>query len=143
MPVTILTGFLGAGKTTVLNHLLSQKHGYNLGIIVNEFGEIDIDGQIVTLLIRGAVAATKVFRCQELEKRNCIDVNSRSQDSSEILKLKNGCICCEMNGPFVDTLLGILEHEGESDDGKSAEVALDASTSKYNGASAKVQRVIM
>ncbi len=47
IPVTVLTGFLGAGKTTLLNHLLTQKHGYKCAIIINEFGALNIDHQLV------------------------------------------------------------------------------------------------
>jgi hypothetical protein len=114
VPVTILTGFLGAGKTTVLNHLLSQKHGYNLGVIVNEFGEIDIDGQIVDAARpSGGEGKAGEREGEEVgeEAAGAVKLESQLEAKNEILKLKNGCICCEMNGPFVDTLLSILEHE--------------------------------
>jgi G3E family GTPase len=64
IPVTILTGFLGAGKTTLLNHILTQKHGHRIAVIENEFGEINIDSDLI-------VAADE-----------------------EIFELTNGCICC-------------------------------------------------
>src|SRR6202451_335864 len=64
IPVTVLTGYLGAGKTTLLNHLLTQKHGYKCAIIINEFGAVSIDNQLVV----GA--------------------------DEEILELNNGCLCC-------------------------------------------------
>src|SRR5690242_1033618 len=66
IPVTVLTGFLGAGKTTLLNHLLTQNHGYRCAIIINEFGEVSIDHQLVV----GA--------------------------DEEILELNNGCLCCRV-----------------------------------------------
>ena len=47
VPATVLTGFLGAGKTTLLNHLLTQDHGYRCAIIINEYGEISIDNQLI------------------------------------------------------------------------------------------------
>ena len=47
IPVTVLTGFLGAGKTTLLSHLLTQNHGYHCAIIINEFGEVSIDHQLI------------------------------------------------------------------------------------------------
>src|SRR6267378_2463273 len=78
IPVTLLTGFLGAGKTTLLNHLLSQKHGYKCAIIINEFGAISIDNQLVV----GA--------------------------DEEILELNNGCLCCRVRGDLVKSLSGLL-----------------------------------
>jgi Putative GTPases (G3E family) len=47
IPVTVITGFLGAGKTTLVNHLLAQHTGANIGVIVNEFGEVGIDGELI------------------------------------------------------------------------------------------------
>src|SRR5687768_10829873 len=74
IPVTVLTGFLGAGKTTLLNHILSQKHGYKCAIIINEFGSVSIDNQIVV----GA--------------------------DEEILELNNGCLCCRVRGDLIKSL---------------------------------------
>ena len=68
IPVTLLTGFLGAGKTTLVNHLLTECHGRRLAVIVNEFGELGIDGA----LIAGAAGS--------------------------VIELANGCICCATQG---------------------------------------------
>ena len=68
IPTTVLTGFLGAGKTTLLNHILSASEGRQIAVIVNEFGEAGIDGQLVI----GA--------------------------DEDILELNNGCICCTVRG---------------------------------------------
>jgi G3E family GTPase len=74
IPVTVLTGYLGAGKTTLLNHLLRQKHGYKCAIVINEFGAINIDNQLVV----GA--------------------------DEEILELNNGCLCCRVRGDLIKSL---------------------------------------
>jgi G3E family GTPase len=66
IPTTILTGFLGAGKTTLLNHLLTATHGFRIAVIVNEFGEIGIDNQLIV------------------------------DSAEEIIEMNNGCICCTL-----------------------------------------------
>lgn len=74
IPVTVLTGFLGAGKTTLLNHLLTADHGQKIAVIVNEFGEVGIDNQLVV----GA--------------------------DEEIFEMNNGCICCTVRGDLIRIL---------------------------------------
>ena len=74
VPVTILTGFLGAGKTTLLNHLLTQNHGYKCAIIINEFGSISIDNQLLVGV------------------------------DEEVIELNNGCLCCRVRGDLVKSL---------------------------------------
>lgn len=85
IPVTVLTGFLGAGKTTLLNHLLSQKHGYKCAIIINEFGAISIDNQLVV----GA--------------------------DEEIIELNNGCLCCRVRGDLIKSLNGLFQKQKRFD----------------------------
>ena len=85
IPVTILTGFLGAGKTTLLNHLVSQKHGYKCAIIINEFGAISIDNQLVVGV------------------------------DEEILELNNGCLCCRVRGDLIKSLGGLLKKQKRFD----------------------------
>jgi G3E family GTPase len=85
IPVTILTGFLGSGKTTLLNRILGEQHGKRIAVIVNEFGEIGIDGQLVI----GA--------------------------DEELVEMNNGCICCTVRGDLIRLLGGLLERRDRFD----------------------------
>jgi G3E family GTPase len=85
MPVTIVTGFLGSGKTTLLNHILQGEHGLKIGVLVNEFGEIDIDSQLLESIEEG------------------------------IVQLSNGCICCTINEDLVAAVFKMLTSEQKID----------------------------
>jgi G3E family GTPase len=78
IPVTVLTGYLGAGKTTLLNRILSGDHGKRYAVIVNEFGEIGIDGELI------------------------------ADTEEELLEFNNGCICCTVRGDLIRTLRALL-----------------------------------
>lgn len=79
IPVTVITGFLGAGKTTLVNHLLTQHTGTNIGVIVNEFGEVGIDGELIVA------------------------------DEEALIEIRNGCICCTVRTDLVAGAKVLLE----------------------------------
>jgi len=85
IPVTVLTGYLGAGKTTLLNRILSENHGKRYAVIVNEFGEIGIDND----LIIGA--------------------------DEEVFEMNNGCVCCTVRGDLVRIIDGLMKRKGKFD----------------------------
>src|SRR5260221_12937803 len=85
IPVTVLTGYLGAGKTTLLNRILSEDHGRRYAVIVNEFGEIGIDNELIL------------------------------NTDEELFEMNNGCICCTVRGDLIRTLHGLLAKGGNFD----------------------------
>jgi G3E family GTPase len=85
IPVTVLTGYLGAGKTTLLNRILSEPHGKKYAVIVNEFGEIGIDNDLV--------------------------VNA----DEEVFEMNNGCICCTVRGDLIRIIEGLMRRKGKFD----------------------------
>jgi len=91
VPVTIVTGFLGAGKTTLIRHVLENVRGRRLALIVNEFGDVGVDGEIL---------------------RSC---GAESCPDENIVELANGCLCCTVADDFVPTIEALLAHEKRPD----------------------------
>ncbi|KXV52808.1 cobalamin biosynthesis protein CobW [Gluconobacter thailandicus] len=85
IPVTIITGFLGAGKTTLLRNLLAQANGRRIAIVVNEFGSLGIDGEVL---------------------RSCSIENCPDED---IVELTNGCLCCTVADDFIPTMQALID----------------------------------
>ena len=75
IPVTVVTGFLGSGKTTLVNRILAEQHGRKVAVIVNEFGEISVDGQLIL-----------------------------RDEQEDLVEFNNGCLCCTVRGDLIDTL---------------------------------------
>ena len=85
LPVTIVTGFLGSGKTTLINHILNHRHQLKIAVLVNEFGDIDIDSKLLVTM------------------------------EEDVMELSNGCICCTINDSLVDTIYSVLERDERVD----------------------------
>ena len=85
LPVTVVTGFLGSGKTTLVKHILTNQHGLRTAVIVNEFSELGIDSELIV-----------------------------SADD-DMVELENGCICCSINNNFVDSIFRILARDRSVD----------------------------
>jgi cobalamin biosynthesis protein CobW len=93
IPVTIITGFLGSGKTTLIRHLLQQNHGRRIAVLVNEFGELGIDGDLL---------------------RSC-QVCPEDEAIGNIVELTNGCLCCTVQEEFLPTMLELLKRRDQLD----------------------------
>jgi len=87
IPATVITGFLGAGKTTLIRHLLQNAKGRRIALVINEFGDIGVDGEIL---------------------KGCGDEVCREED---VVELANGCICCTVADDFVPTMKKLLERD--------------------------------
>ncbi|MDC0551868.1 cobalamin biosynthesis protein CobW [Amylibacter sp.] len=91
IPATVVTGFLGAGKTTLIRHMLQNTHGKRIALIINEFGDLGVDGDIL---------------------KGCGDDTCTPDD---IMELSNGCICCTVADDFIPTIKSLLERDNKPD----------------------------
>ncbi len=91
IPATVITGFLGAGKTTMIRNILENAGGRRIALIINEFGDLGVDGEV----LKGCGAEA----CSE----------------DDIIELTNGCICCTVADDFIPTMTKLLEREGRPD----------------------------
>ena len=91
IPATIITGFLGAGKTTLIRHMLQNARGRRIALIINEFGDLGVDGDIL---------------------KGCGDETCSEDD---VMELSNGCICCTVADDFIPTMEKLLTRENKPD----------------------------
>lgn len=94
IPVTVITGFLGAGKTTLVRHLLQNNQGRKIAVLVNEFGEVGIDGELL---------------------KDCQICEEESDPNDNIVELTNGCLCCTVQEEFYPTMQELLKRKDQID----------------------------
>jgi cobalamin biosynthesis protein CobW len=94
IPVTVITGFLGSGKTTLIRHLLQNNQGRRIAVLVNEFGEIGIDGELL---------------------RDCQVCDDGEEAITNIVELTNGCLCCTVQEEFLPTMQELLKRKDQID----------------------------
>ncbi|MEN9870659.1 MAG: cobalamin synthesis protein cobW [Cyanobacteriota bacterium] len=94
IPVTVISGFLGAGKTTLVRHLLQNNQGKRIAVLVNEFGEVGIDGELL---------------------RSCQICDDESNPQSNIVELTNGCLCCTVQEEFYPIMQELLQRREQID----------------------------
>jgi cobalamin biosynthesis protein CobW len=94
IPVTVITGFLGAGKTTLIRHLLTNNQNRKIAVLVNEFGEVGIDGELL---------------------KSCQICDDEDEANANIVELSNGCLCCTVQEEFYPTMQQLLKRRDRLD----------------------------
>lgn len=102
VPATVVTGFLGSGKTTLMSNILKQADGKRIAVIVNEFGELDIDAELLR--------SCPIEGCED-----DVSANTAEQTDNGIYELANGCICCTVQEEFLPVMKQLVERRDEID----------------------------
>ncbi|MEL6247414.1 MAG: cobalamin biosynthesis protein CobW [Cyanobacteria bacterium J06627_15] len=106
IPVTVVTGFLGAGKTTLVRNLLKNRQGRRIAVLVNEFGEVGIDGDLLK--------SCQVCDEDDRAKENLAN-NSADNFANNIVELANGCLCCTVQEEFLPTMQELMKRRDQID----------------------------
>lgn len=110
IPVTVITGFLGSGKTTLIRHLLQHNQGRRIAVVVNEFGELGIDGE----LLRSCQICPDDSEAETLSE-GFLSSDLSKRASANIVELTNGCLCCTVQEEFLPTMLQLLKRRDTLD----------------------------
>jgi cobalamin biosynthesis protein CobW len=102
IPVTIITGFLGSGKTTLIRHLLQNNQGRRIAVLVNEFGELGIDGELLK-------------SCQVCPETSLEESSTSTSPATNIFELTNGCLCCTVQEEFLPTMQQLIKRRDRID----------------------------
>lgn len=118
IPVTIITGFLGAGKTTLVRHLLQHPKGRRIAVIVNEFGEVGIDGELLRscqVCDEDGIPIPAAEASLDAIKSDTIKSEITNSGITNIVELTNGCLCCTVQEEFLPTMQALLQRREHLD----------------------------
>jgi len=111
IPVTVVTGFLGAGKTTLVRHLLQNNQGRRIAVLVNEFGDVGIDGE----LLRDCQIREQTTEENTQNSPSTQIINTQNSPSTQIIELTNGCLCCTVHEEFFPIMQELLQRREQLD----------------------------
>lgn len=117
IPATVVTGFLGSGKTTLLSNVLKQAKGKRIAVIVNEFGELDIDADLLrnSTSTEDSLAAEGSLQAESPCPLDCEEEGANTAGSNGIYELANGCICCTVEEEFLPVMQQLVERREDID----------------------------